>query len=524
MAVLAVVQGQYFGGTSDQFYHVAAIRNLVGSRQALTTDPFFGTATRVLDPTTGASHSVFAALSWVSHIDPVDLLPGLSVACAVVLVCSMWSLGRRASGKPGVAMAVTLVAMAASGFDARPAAYPNHFSLGLAIFGLVLLSRVATTHRCRPLFASAVVVGYAVAVTHLGSAELYAIGAASTVAWVVVGLVATRGHDGAYDPKALPRLVVVGLVVAAVAAPVVVPRLLALKGTNVVGQEASQASQTPQLIEFGKRLAVLDPRALPGGPLNLAAVPLVVLAAAQALRRRDQRAFLVVALGSLPLTVLLDPLVAGPWSAMSPYMFSRVAALLAFAPLSAVAWGFRPGEGRRVQLTALACGACVLAAVALALPATVEAWTGPLTDPSTIPFTKFVDVRTAWGVDEVGRLQHVFGKDWPVVAAYPNTALELAAIAPVRPVAVTRGNTPAYFEANGADQRRLDMEVLFGPSTPKQLRLDIVQQYDVRFVVLDLKHIRSLSGALSAFAEDGQDFTLVHESDGLFVFEVRQHG
>lgn len=518
-ALISLFQGQELGGSADQFYHLAAIRSLLLSGQPLVTDPFFGTTARLLDPTSGAWHSVAASLSLLTHVDPLDLAPALTAATTALFAMCLWSLFRRVSGSRAVPAVMTVAFIGVVElFDFRASAYPNRFSWALAIFGLVLLARLANS-RSRALLIAAVAVGFATVVTHLGSAELYAAGGVALLAWTAVAAIVRRVRTGDWVLAGVARVGAAVAAVMLVALPLLLPRVGELRGTDVLRSRGATGLPLEHFVFLGNKLAIANPFQVPDGWLIVLSVPLLVFAAIGAFRARDQRAFLALGLGSMRVLVIYDPLLLGWMLTISPYMTSRLASLLVFAPFCVLAWGMGTGLRERNRWMLAACAAALVIVTVLTLSDLRRVWLGDMTDPATMAFTHSADVRITWGDGEIDRLRKALGPGRPLVAAYPNTAMQVAAIANVRVLAVPQPNTPASFEDRAMGAVRLDMMEAFDSQNPADFRLSVFRKYGAQFVVIDSLHIPSLSVTAIEMLNDPA-YHLLEQSNGLFVFSV----
>jgi hypothetical protein len=518
---LSIFQGQQLSGTADQFYHLAAIRSLLVSGQPIVTDPFFGTTTRVLDPSTGAYHSVAAAFALMTHLDPMDLLPALTVAGTGVLILSLWSLFRRVSGSK-IVPAIIVVAFAGIvlDFDFKSGAYPNVFSLGMCLLALVLLSRLSVS-RSRTLIAAAAFAGFATIITHPGSAELYTIGVFSLLGWLVLELVVHRFRgDATGDVQRLARVAVAAAFAGLLALPFMLPRLGVLAHTSSMEAQPEQALRLAYLTAFGHRFVVLD-LSMFQPALLLVDIPLLVLAAVLLMRRHDFRAYLALSIGWLRLFMFANPLVLGMLVAYSPYMTVRLALLVVYAPFCILAWGFQAARDRELKWVTVALAAALAISAVVAAPDVWRIWTGPTSDASTMAFRRVTDVRTEWGPDGLTHLRKALGTGRPVIAGLPNTQLQVAGIMNVKVIAVPRAQSPAYFQQQpDMPTKQQDMYDLVSPDTSEQRRDAIVHKYGAQYVVVDAEHVRSTSDAVTEMLGDTANFRLEMETHGLFVLAV----
>jgi hypothetical protein len=492
-ALAAMVERPWFRSDADSFYHMAATRSLLATGRPLVTDPFFGTASRVLDPTSGAWHTVQAVLSRLLATDIATLYMGVTAFGAGLCVLAFWVLARRvaASDKAATVATVAMIAVAYH-FDFRVLAYPKHISEGLLFLALALLVRLLE----EPSWAVAglaAAAGFATATTHLAAGEyLFLAGAFLAAALAVAAVVSRlRGEHAAW----MPRLAAVGgslVAAAALSAPVLLPRAIALPGSASAG--AGEWKLIAEHVWHLGWLVIVKPGGMytGGWMLFLAALAILVLAVPPAFRDRDPKALAVVALLAITPLALHDPLVTPFALSYSSYMLARLAALMRFMPFVGVAWALGVVAPARAVLLRRLAVVAIAVAVLTALPDLYATATGTYLDGFhrgldvfSIRSTWQQDVRATWGPDVITKMRTVFGGAYPVVAAEPRTGYYLAGIEPVAIVAGEPAHSPAPIEAASGAQRRAEMAAFFDPSTTESARAAILGRYGARYVAVD---------------------------------------
>ena len=243
-ALVSMFQRPWFFTSSDIFYHVAAVRSLVRSGQVLATDPIYGTATRVIDPTSGIWHSVQAAFAAPLGIEPSTLFLSAMGMGAFALVASIWALHaardrRRSCGRRLDAAAAHRQRekrSAGVGVSQR-----DHLRTRPAV-RLPARSRVRAPRR-GVYVAGAGVVGFATVTMHLGGAEFVGLLGAVLCFWVLVVAWLSRAGEEPLPARAALYPLVALAVAFVPALPVLLPRLMALRGSSVIGDVARGADR-----------------------------------------------------------------------------------------------------------------------------------------------------------------------------------------------------------------------------------------------------------------------------------------
>lgn len=479
---LGVYERTWFHQSADAFYHLAAVRSLLIAGRPMVTDPFYGTGTRVLDPTSGVWHSVLAVWAWFTRVDVIDLWAGLPAIGSAITVVALWLLARRVSRSD---LAATVAAAAwffvSSAADVRWFAYPNRLSLGVAFVTLAALTALAADRRW-PDAVLAVAAGFATLSMHLAAALLVAAaGLLLLAALAIAELVKQNGADR--DWRSCLGLAATGGAIAVLSAPALLPRV------SVVAASA--------MMQYGKpRLTVLTK--LPGGMMIdgsgalMRVGPVVLLLAAAlaavilvtALRKGEPSTIAAAAFAVLPIVLLLDPPVTTTLLRLSVYMTSRVALMLPFTMFVGVAWALgKPSPSVPMRLAAAILAIAVVAAgVVASWPDIQAAWS-----PSallSISKSRKNDIRRTWGEAAVAGMAAEFGRRYPVVAGDPQTAYYLSGVLPAAAVAVPVQHSPLAIEEADGEQRRLDMASLMGTSAPEAERRRILDRWNASYLVV----------------------------------------
>ncbi len=492
-ALVAMIERPWFDFGADSFYHMAATRSLLATGRPLVTDPFYGTATKVLDPTAGVLHTMQAIFSRALFTDVSTLYMGVTALGAGMAMLAFWVLARRVGGSAKAAT-IASVAMAAVAyhFDFRVMAYPKHISEALLFLGIALLVRLMEEPSAA-LAVVAAVVGLATTTMHLAAAEmLFLSGGFLLLALGIAAVVERLGERERSWRRGLVALTATLALVAVLSVPALLPRVGALSGSSVVGGDSfgNLASET---FTIGGIALVKLGGMYTGGPLLFVALlALIGLAAPSAFRDREPDALAAVALMAMIPLALNDPLVTPFALHVSSYNVARLAALMRFMPFVGIAWalGRRPA-GREKLLPYMAATAIVLAVIGAA-PDLYATATG--VHPQGFPrgldvyglgtTTLGQDLREQWGVDTLAQMRAAFGDAYPVVAADQLTGYYLAGLEPVALVATQAAHSPAYIESREGPARRADMDAFLAPGATQADRLAIVRRYHIRYVFI----------------------------------------
>lgn len=525
-ALVAGVQRPWFFTSSDIFYHVAAIRSLVRSGQVFVTDPIYGTATRVLDPTSGVWHSMLAAFVRLVRVEPSTAWLAAMAIGAFVLAVSAWSLMRRVSGSDRVADGMTLLLLAGTYlFDLRASAYPNQVSFALTLLFAALLARAIEEREVRHAVLAALV-GYAVASMHVGSAELVVLVGLGVAAWTLVLSRVSRAGDDAVPARAAAYPLAALAAAFLPALPVLVPRLAALSGSSVIG-EATLRAISGDVLELPLGLRMLVPGHYLGPTwVFVAGLAACVWALARSRGRGARSAVVAVAVATLPVLLLTNPLSGTLVLAYSAHMARRLAKLLPFAPYVGIAWAVgvalaRSRRGRGAFVTG-----CV-AVAGVALTCMMLFGTVPRSWPSSWPGTRGVlaawprDLRWWWGERTLDAVRAEFAASGgvPVLAGSPAACYQLTGLADAWALSVVEAHSPYPVEvASGRERRSADAAIDDAATAPGD-RYRLARRWNVSYLVFDDDPRESAVRA--AALADRAHYAMV--SDGrLLVLRVRR--
>jgi hypothetical protein len=531
-ALVAMLERPWFTAGADTFYHLAATRSLLVTGRPLVTDPFFGTPSRALDPTSGVLHTMQAILSRTLATDIATLYLGITAFAAALAVLAFWVLARRVGGSARAATLATIaMAAVAYHFDFRVLAYPKHVSEALAFFGIALLVRLLE-EPAWPVVVLAALVGAATVTMHLAAAEFLFLAGGFVALALAAGVVVdgVRGISAEERRWARPLLAVIAALglTAALSVPVLLSRLGALSGSSVLGAD-SYLQLGGQVMRIAGIDLVKPGGMYVGGPLVF--FPLLVLIAfalPPAYRDRDQRALAAVALTAMIPLVLTDPLVTPFALHYSSYMVARMAALMRFMPFVGVAWALGAVlPSRPALMPKLAAGLIALAVLGAApdLVATASGWRAPGfergLDVYGLGATLSHDLRAEWGVAALAKMRETFGDRYPVVAADELTGYYFAGLEPVALVGAQAAHSPSSIETHDGRTRRAAIAALLAPATSREERLAILGRYRVDYVLID-RQVTPRDAELSLAREPGL-FRPVVTSDRLVLFKVVAH-
>lgn len=499
------LEGTWFGEASDAFYHVAAIRTMVDRGLPVVTDPLYGTASRVLDVTAGAWHSMLAMVALVTRLPADELWMGLSPFVTAMFVLGFFALARRVSGRTWAAAVATATwVLADLLLDTRLIVMPQTGAL-VFVFTM-MLGLLALAEDPTPAASSlAVAAGVAAVLTHLGVGELAVIVlGVACASMLVLARAELRETDTHWVRTTTPMLQTAAVTLAIVAMPLA-QRLWTVAHSWVLAPQASYLRAYAIVVPvFGvmPQLAWAVGRAMSwyGWPLTAAAVALTLAGdvlllgmAVAAWRSRDPRRVLAAAFAGLAFLILRLPLFSWLLSSVAAYMTVRLLLLVAFCPYLVLAWALaqsRATGGWRGALRPFAIGVCAIAVLA-SLPGVRSTF---VEDPSTLRrgegsgIAKMFgrDIRYEWGADAIATVRAEVGTGYPLVASDSVTGYELAAVAPVAVVAVPGTHSPFFMEgaSHAGDRRRLDMQAFMRPGASGTLRREVLARYRPAYVAV----------------------------------------
>ncbi len=525
--LVAMLQRPWFHASSDIFYHVAAVRSLLTSGRVLVTDPIYGTPTLKIDPTSGIWHTMQACVARLSGIAPTTIYLGAMGVGAAVLVLGAWSLLRRVTASPvAVAAGLALMFVGLYKMDLRASAYPNVVSFGLVMLAISLFLRLLEDCSWWTV-ALAATATFATVSMHVGSAELVGLAGAAVAAWAIVAWLVTRrrqGENAVYDGRAWLRVLVALAAGFAAGAPVLLPRLLALSGSSVIG-ESTFGVISDQVVHLPLGMSMM----LPGnflGPASVLCTGSVLAAWAgwRAWRGRDAAALGAFAVASMAVLLLVFPPVASIIIGYSSHMARRLAKLLQFAPFVSMTWAIglaltRWPSARRAVAGIAGCLVAVSFLSTTVVGVHGSAWLPRYFGESSVLSAWRLDRRAWWGSDALDAVRREAGDRHPVVAGDPVTSYQLCGMLPVYAMDVLESHSPYPVEVVSGKQRRADAAELMAVGTSEARRREILTKWGASYVVVDptVASVRSLPGLR---AEPGL-FQVVVDTPHLVLLKVR---
>jgi hypothetical protein len=525
VTVVTMIERPWYGRSVDTFYHLAAIRSLLTTGQAIPTDPIYGVANSAPDPTSGALHTLVAMWSSLSHVDPEILWVGVTALGAALTVLAFWALARRVSGSDRAAtwaaIGYYLFVMYA---DGRAFGYPNRLSYALVFASMTALVELAERGSL-PAAAFSAIALFAAGAVHLGSALL-----AIVFALLLVGAkicYAVFQHFVHKKAELRPLLWVGGTVGVSLALmlPLIALRAAPVAAANLQVSAIYPVRFTPIVGPVG---IVLPPPEAGGWILFSVSAALVALMMGYAFIRRDRVTLAAATVAGIPLFVIFNPLVASLAVAFSPYTIARLDALLAFTPWIAVAWGLSklrrdvPPQVRlltwSVIILAVLIGQAYLRSVGTPWP--VATRRGETTWVGQSFFNNLRRDLTAPGIEAT---RAIIGTSNPVIAGDPFTVYALIGSVPARAVAVPRSHSQFSVESVDGEQRRQDMTALLDPTAAASDRRVILQHWDAHYVALDLTDPPQARAFVSIVAQP-QEFELLVQDREFVLFKVLNPG
>jgi hypothetical protein len=492
---LAFYERPWFGFTADTFYHLAAARSLIVANAPLVTDPLHATGATGLDPTSGVFHTWLAVASRLSGGGVEYIYTGFAALAAAAVAMAFWALAERVSGSSGVATVASL-GFAAFGLwaDFRMAGMPNRFAV--ALLCVALLALLESTRRDRRLAAGlvAAIAGAAALLTHLAAAGALLVFALAAL--TVVLLFARRLREA---PSGVPRLTPL-LLAPLIALPAVVSRALAVLASPMTG---TTETLPEAFVSLGAGLLVAKPgKYIGGGPVAFVLMAVIAAwAVYRGYRERDGVALTLGAFVAVPVVLLAFPPVTTLAAAVSLYMLSRIVLMMKFIPFLAAAWAGGVGLAgvrSRTERTGSRSWALLLIGLALLAAHAIASWQMTQVtfvrvpdrmrfgEEHTVAESRAQDIRVSWGLSAIWAAEDVFGDDYPVVAASPDTGYYLAGLTDVAIVAAPDSHTPLATSVTDAPLRRQDMERLLEPDTSVDERSEILDRWNASYVALSL--------------------------------------
>jgi hypothetical protein len=468
--VSALYSGPWMSFTADSFYHLAAIRSILGHGTAMAQEVFFSTPVAAPDPTSGAWQLALALVAGFSAQDPIAVWRVATVLTAPLAVVAFFTLAW-AITRNGLAAVIgtALYVFLSLSFDFRAAAYPNHFGLLLAWLALAFAVRYAGNGRRREL-AVAAPIAFAASAVHPALSP-----------FLLTALACGLGAALLVRSSMWRRFALAAAVVAAAALPLLVVNVLTL---NAPAPYASMAQVAFPLRVVNHPWTWVWPSFWYYNVGTIFGTAFGIMLVRRWLAKELGAGLVLGALAVIPAAAI-SPFFASTY--VGQYTLARVGDVI--EPLAWLSWGWGLalviGSARgklRVPATAILIG-CLLAMV----PATVY---GPLARvvPSSslrsFATSRSTDLKVAWR----GRLAALAPlPPSTVILAHPDTAYELAGLTGLEVVAVPLTHTPAQVEVKDGPRRRTDtLDALYGRLDSANLA-GVLEHYRVTHVLVDLE-------------------------------------
>lgn len=522
-AVVAVYERPWFAQRADTFYHLAAVRSLLVTGRPMVTDPFYGTNLRILDPTTGVWHTYLALMAKSTGLDVMWLWPGATAVGAAMTALGFWLLARAVSRSDVAASVATAgLLLFPLALDMRWFAYPNRMSLALVFLALAALVGLMEAFSVADA-ALLIAAGFSAISLHMAAAAAIVIAALFLGVLLGVAVLVGRVRQRKWDWQPLASLAVTGVVLAAVSAPLLLPKASVVSTSPLVTYgEASVLAQTKALA--GGRWLVARPEMIGDSRAILFGSLLLGLAAAAvAFRRGDRRALAAFGVAVLPVALLMDPPLTTVLLHRSLYLTSRVAILLPFTAFVAIAWGLGQWrEKRALGWLAVAVAVGVLGVGwSDAQPALQRNFArSQATGQFSAWTSRKVDIRYTWGPDVIAKIARETGGRYVRFGGDVEATYYLSGILPISVVSAPPKHAPFAVEEIDGGMRRADMDELIDPATSPAERRRILARWDVDYVIVP--NVEKSRGIILKLQAQPDALQTAVDSRSLIVFRVRK--
>ena len=527
--LVAALQGPWWFGTSDNFFHIAASRSLLATGRPIVTDPFYGLSSRIPDSTAGMWNTVQAVITRLVFMDIAFAYRALTAASAFAVALAFWVLLREISGRDFSATVATGAYFVAAWYtDLRAFAYPNKVSIALAFITIALTVRVVSDPRAKWVVATAAA-GLSTLAVHLASGQIQLLCMLGIC--VSLGVLSLVRHDAeerrGARRAALLVIASIGLMILP-ALPTLFARVMALKGSLVLGEDSfiwagDQIKSGPLGIRF------VEPGGFGfGGPvLFWLTLALAVFAVVYAVRTGSRRAATAVPLMCTAHVITLFPLVSIPWLLASSYMLARMVELLRFSPYIAIAFALGTLDIDAMRRPARVLGGILLAAALVtSLPYTLSTYVqgeGTVRRGAiwSIAEARARDMRTAFGYAEIAQMRRLLGNSYPTVASDPDSAYHLMGLVSVAVIPSLPTHTPVFIAREDAATRIDEMNEFFKAGTSRVRRAQILALYDADYVFFR----RYISGyqTRDELLADREMYEVVVRNDDIMLLRVNKH-
>lgn len=492
-AGLAWVEGLWLR-MSDLFYHIAGVASLLTNNLPLVVDPFFGGRNLPVDPTSGTFHTFLAAIARLAGTSAFEAFEWLEPVVVAVYLLSFYALARRVlDSAPRAFAALALFAGVVWTLDFRVVIYPKWLAPAIVWAGLVFFLMLLERFEWRTLLLTCLF-AVTTALVHLSTAELWMFLIGAMLVW---SLVLMRFVENGRR-VALRCLAGGGLSIGALG-PVIYRRSISV----LVGAQTSVFNPPPNspmsnlpFISFGGDLGIISGGLWhQGGDLMLAFTTAgLALLVVETIRRRGKAGLLVLTAGATIMPMLLYNVVATRLL-VTEYWFHlrRLSYVLRFVPalmlphVFAVArWELRDRaahpSNRQKATVVLAIGAIVLGVAAFAWVETAGIF-NRFINPASLDNFERGRHNVVVQMDGLARYLKTHVKPAEVVAADEKASYYLAALVPVRVIAVRRSHMPLAVEVRSGPTRREAQEAIFDPGVTAGDTRNLLDALKVSWIV-----------------------------------------
>lgn len=526
--VVAAIQGPWWFGTTDNFFHIAASRSLLVTGRPIVTDPIFGLESTIPDSTAGMWNTLQAVITRLVFMDIAFTYRALTAASAFAVAIAFWVLVREISDRDSSATIATVAYFVAAWYtDLRAFAYPNKVSIGLVFVTIALALRLVSDPRARWVVATAAA-GLSTLAVHLASGQLQLLCVAGIcIALGVLSLVRSDAKER-HDARKSAVMVLASIVLMVIPAlPTLFARVMALKGSLVLGADSFiWAGDQIKTGPFGIRF--VEPGGFDfGGPvLFWLTLAVAVFAIVYAARVGSRRVAAAVPLMCMAHVITLFPPLSTYWLLASSYMMARMVELLRFSPYVAIAFALGTIDRDSMRRPARALGWILLiAAIVVSIPYTRSTYVqgeGAIRRGAiwSMAEARERDMRKAFGYSEIAQMRTLVGDSYPTVASDPDSAYHLMGLVSVAVIPSLPTHTPVFIDRREVAKRVDAMNEFFTAGTDRARRAEILDRYDADYVFFRLY----ISGyqTRDELLADSEMYEVVVRNDDVMLLRVNK--
>ncbi len=518
-----MLQQPWWFGTPDSYYHLSASRSLLILNQPVVTDPFFRIGSNVPDSTAGMWNTVQSVLSYLTTVDIAVLYPALTALAAAAVVMAFWLMAEEAADSRVATIMTTVYVIGAWFTDFRAFGYPNHIDIAFAFAAIALLLQVMGEPR-RPFVLAAGFASFTALAVHLGSGELtLLVAGAAVVAGIVLALIGRSAEERRAAWRATGATALAGALAVVLVLPTLYPRVAALEGTTVLGEDSFVWAGTQILEGWWGRIVTPGGFDFGGPVLFFATLAISALMLVAVLRDRDRRTGALLGISLVaPLMTVIPPL-STVLLDFSSYMVARLMELLRFVPYLMAAWalGLRAWTVRRKAT--FAGRVLLIAALLLAIPYVVSTYI-PNVGPErrghlySVYESQIRDMRKQFGFGGIAAIADQIDDSYPIVGGDPEDVYHLSGLADIAVVAALPTHTPVFISYPDRERRLAAMKYFVNPLAEPTHRRAMIEEFGIEYVFV--WHARPYAAELLAQFEDEPALTPVVETDSITLLEV----